>query len=73
MKPSNDPSLQQSAQNGLSVPDLERVYESLANAIDEVGEADTARFLVKLALLNANAMADPDRFEAHILSAKADL
>lgn len=57
----------------LTVPDLEQVYDRLATAIDAVGPDRTELFLVKLALLNANALADPAVFQAHIDAARKDL
>ncbi len=59
--------------NALSVPDLEQVYDQLATAIDAVGPEKTGLFLVKLALLNANALANPVTFKAHIEAAQKDL
>lgn len=57
----------------LSIPELETVYDELATAIDAVGPARTELFLVKLALLNANALGDAARFAAHLQAAAADL
>lgn len=57
----------------LSIPDLEQVYDQLATAIDAVGPDKTELFLVKLALMNANALADPALFQAHIDAALKDL
>ncbi len=57
----------------LSIPELEQVYDQLATAIDAVGPDKTEHFLVKLALMNANALADPDLFQAHIDAARRDL
>lgn len=57
----------------LSIPELEQVYDQLATAIDAVGPDHTERFLVKLALMNANVLADPDLFQAHIDAARRDL
>ena len=57
----------------LSIPDLEQVYDQLATAIDAVGPDKTELFLVKLALMNANALADPAQFQAHIDAALKDL
>ena len=59
--------------NALTVPGLEQVYDHLATAIDAVGPAKTALFLTKLALMNANALADPALFQAHIDAALRDL
>jgi hypothetical protein len=57
----------------LTIPGLETVYDALASAIDDVGPGKTELFLVKLALLNANAIGDPDQFRAHLAAAAADL
>ena len=59
--------------NGLTIPALETVYDALATAIDQAGQDKAELFLVKLALLNANALADPQVFSAHIQSALRDL
>lgn len=57
----------------LTIPGLETVYDLLATAIDEVGPEKSELLLVKLALLNANALGDADLFRAHLASAAADL
>ena len=57
----------------LTVPALEQVYDALATAIDQAGPDKATLFLVKLALLNANALADPELFGRHIASALQDL
>ncbi|MFM1908686.1 MAG: hypothetical protein RLZZ591_2363 [Pseudomonadota bacterium] len=57
----------------LTIPGLEQVYDALATAIDQAGPDKTALFLVKLALLNANALADPATFTSHIDAALRDL
>ena len=57
----------------LTIPGLEAVYDELAAAIDAAGAAKTELFLVKLALLNANALADPARFRQHLQAALQDL
>jgi len=59
--------------NTLTIPGLEQVYDALATAIDAAGPQKTELFLVKLALLNANALADPAVFQRHIDSALKDL
>ena len=59
--------------NALTIPDLETVYDALATAIDQAGPDKAELFLVKLALLNANALGDADVFTAHIASALQDL
>ncbi len=57
----------------LTIPGLETVYDALAAAIDQAGAARTELFLVKLALLNANALGDPERFRQHLQAALQDL
>lgn len=57
----------------LTVPALEQVYDALATAIDQVGPDKATLFLVKLALLNANALVDPAVFASHIEAALVDL
>jgi hypothetical protein len=57
----------------LSVPDLEQVYDALASAIDAVGPEKTELFLVKLALMQAQALADPAAFQSHVEAALKDL
>lgn len=58
---------------GLSIPGLEAVYDALAAAIDQAGPDQARLFLVKLALLNANAIGSPERFQQHIDAALKDL
>lgn len=60
-------------QNTLTTSGLEQVYDALATAIDAAGPEKTELFLVKLALLNAHALADPAVFQAHIDAAQKDL
>lgn len=43
----------------LGAPDLELFYEALSAAIEEVGPSKSGLLLVKLALLNAEALGDP--------------
>ena len=57
----------------LTVPALEQVYDALATAIDQAGPDKATLFLVKLALLNANALVDPAVFARHIDAALLDL
>ncbi len=52
---------------------LEDVYDTLATAIDQVGSEKSELFLVKLALLNANALANPQTFKDHIAAAMRDV
>ena len=57
----------------LDIAGLEQVYDRLATAIDEAGPEKSELFLVKLALLNAKAMGQPDLFEAQVEAALKDL
>ena len=57
----------------LTIAGLEAVYDALATALDQAGTDKAQLFLVKLALLNANALADEDLFQQHINSALQDL
>ena len=57
----------------LDIGGLETVYDRLARAIDTAGDAKAALFLVKLALLNAQALGDTALFEAHVDAALQDL
>lgn len=59
--------------NTLTIPGLEAVYDTLASAIDQAGEEKADLFLVKLALLNANALQDPEIFNSHVQAALRDL
>ena len=57
----------------LSIGGLESVYDALATAIDQAGPDKAQLFLVKLALLNANALGDENVFQQNIVSALNDL
>ncbi|WP_457324443.1 DUF2783 domain-containing protein [Roseateles sp. P5_E11] len=59
--------------NTLTLPGLEAVYDALATAIDQVGPDKTELFLVKLALLNANALGNAEVFQRHLGAALQDL
>ncbi|MES2633014.1 MAG: DUF2783 domain-containing protein [Pseudomonadota bacterium] len=61
------------ASRSLSIAGVETVYDLLATAIDNVGPEKSELFLVKLALLNANALGDEKLFAQHIACASADL
>jgi len=61
------------SQSTLDIAGLEQVYDALATAIDQAGEAKAELFLVKLALMNAEALADPGIFQTHIEAALKDL
>jgi hypothetical protein len=52
---------------------LEQVYDCLALALDQAGPQKSELFLVKLALLNAQALADAGVFQAHVATALKDL
>ena len=60
-------------QNALPIAGLETVYDALATAIDQAGPDKAELLLVKLALLNANALANPQAFQAHVQAALRDL
>lgn len=59
--------------NALTIEGLETVYDILATAIDQAGKEKTELFLVKLALLNANALGDQNLFATHVQAALKDL
>jgi hypothetical protein len=50
----------------LDIAGLEQVYDRLATAIDQAGPEKSEFFLVKLALLNAKALGQPEIFENQI-------
>lgn len=60
-------------ESGLAIADLETVYDELAQAIDQAGPEKTELFLVKLALLNAEALGDAQRFSSQLKAALQDL
>lgn len=57
----------------LSISSLETVYDAVAKALDQAGTDKAELFLVKLALLNANAMNDLKLFENQIKTALLNL
>jgi hypothetical protein len=61
------------SQPTLTIDGLEAVYDALATAIDQAGTDKAQLFLVKLALLNANALGDAQLFQQQINSALQDL
>ena len=61
------------APKALTIDGLETVYDALANAIDQAGQDKTELFLVKLALLNANALGDAELFQQQLQVALLDL
>ena len=56
--------------NAISIPDLEQVYDLLAETLDAVPEQKRELFLVKLALLSANQIQDGAVFLQLIHQAK---
>lgn len=58
---------------GLGIAGLETVYDELAQAIDQAGPEKAELFLVKLALLNAEALGDAGLFSAQLKTALRDL
>jgi len=56
----------------LPLPDLEAVYDDLAEAVDRAGDRREL-FLAKLALLLAHELGDRGRISALIATAEADL
>lgn len=63
----------QDTRPSLDIAGLEAVYDRLATAIDQAGADKTALFLVKLALLNAQALGDAALFEQQLQAALQDL
>jgi hypothetical protein len=57
----------------LDIAGLEKVYDNLAVAIDQLGPEKSELFLVKLALLNAQALGDAATFEINLAEALKDL
>lgn len=57
----------------LDIAGLESVYDSLATAIDQAGPDKAELFLVKLALLNAQALGDAPLFNQQVQAALLDL
>jgi hypothetical protein len=57
----------------LTIGGLETVYDALATAIDKAGPDKAALFLVKLALLQANALGDEAQFQQQVNTALQDL
>jgi len=60
-------------QASLTIPGLEQVYDTLATAIDQAGPEKTELLLVKLALLQAQALGDATRFQQQVTVALLDL
>lgn len=57
----------------LTIDGLETVYDALATAIDQAGPDKAQLFLVKLALLQANRLADAALCQKQIATALQDL
>jgi hypothetical protein len=57
----------------LTIPQLETVYDSLAEAIDQAGPERSELFLSKLCLLLANQLGDDALFATQVKAALADL
>ena len=57
----------------LNIAQLEQVYDTLAQAIDQAGPEHTELFLSKLSLLLANALGDDALVERLVQSALRDL
>jgi hypothetical protein len=57
----------------LDIAGLETVYDTLASAIDQAGPQQTELFLVKLALLQAQALGDASAFAQQVETALRDL
>ena len=57
----------------LTLPGLESVYDLLAEAIDQAGPDKAELFLVKLALLNVQALGDAATVQQHVQTALQDL
>lgn len=58
---------------GLDIAGLETVYDTLASAIDQAGTENAELFLVKLALLQAQALGDASAFQQQVQVALRDL
>ena len=61
------------APKALTIDGLETVYDALASAIDQAGQDKTELFLVKLALLNAQALGDAELVQQQLQVALLDL
>ena len=57
----------------LTIPQLEQVYDTLAEAIDQAGPERTELFLTKLSLLLANAIGDAAAVTCSVQAALLDL
>ena len=59
--------------NPLTIAQLEQVYDTLAQAIDQAGPDHSEVFLTKLSLLMANALGDASLVATLVESALKDL
>lgn len=59
--------------NGLTIPQLETVYDTLAEAIDRAGPQQSELFLTKLCLLLAQQIGDDSVVVQQVNAALADL
>jgi hypothetical protein len=57
----------------LKLDGLETAYDALATAIDQAGPERSELFLVKLALLQAQALGDARQFQQQLATALQDL
>lgn len=58
---------------GLPIPQLEAVYDTLAEAIDQAGPQQSELFLTKLCLLLANRLGSDAAFAEDVKTALTDL
>ena len=58
---------------GLPIPQLEAVYDTLAEAIDQAGPQQSELFLTKLCLLLANHLGSDAAFAEDVKTALTDL
>ncbi len=59
--------------NALTIPQLETVYDTLAEAIDQAGPEHSELFLTKLCLLLAHQVGDDAAVASLVKAALADL
>jgi len=71
--PTSLPPLPPTSPPALDIAGLETVYDALAAAIDAAGPARSELLLVKLALLNAQALGDAALFQQQLQAALMDL
>jgi Protein of unknown function (DUF2783) len=71
--PPGGPQRQNASVPGLSIPQLETVYDTLAEAIDQAGPQQSELFLTKLCLLLANRIGNDTAFACDVKTALNDL